>query len=424
MKEDTRHIHYAYVILVSVMIQRLVVSAENSVIGLFILPVTEALHVSQGQFMLYTTIQYLMLAASSVAVRKLMGKVRYVVLNRVGLLFMTGGILCMAAAKSIWMFYIGGALNGIGLCVTIFLLTGTLIPRWFSGNTGLMIATASLGSTISATAAYPIVSRLLMRETVLGLEAWRGTYVILALLPGSIGLVNSVLLMRESPESMGLEKLERAGRDKATEQRWEHLSVSGDTALKSRSYKTLVTAVILWNVSITACSYMAAYTSTTEAYATAAFDLRGLLGVASTIGTFIGGYILGGLNDRLGAGKGLILAGICGAAGYLMFFMGRKAPFMILAGSFILGIFISLNNVQLPAMVETMYGTKDYDRIFPAASSASSWIGAITSSVWGFINDFTGGYTVLLISAAAIAAMSLLTGLAAVREAGTLERSI
>lgn len=421
MQNNKKQFHYAYVILISVMIQRLIVSAENSVSGLFIIPVTTALGVSQGQFMLYQTVQYGMLALSSVFVQKLMTKYRYVTLNKIGLLCMSGGVMCMALAKNIFMFYLGGGLNGIGLAVTIFLFTGTMIPRWFSTNVGFMIATASLGSTASSFIANPVVSHLLNQQTVLGMESWRGTYILLALLPLTLGMLNAFALMRENPESMGLAK---CGHTEA-ENSQHTAGITGvmkETALKSSSYKMLILAVIIWNVTITASAYMAAYVTTSPASAVANFDLKGVLGMASTAGGLVGGYLIGGLNDRLGADKGLLVAGICGAAGLTTLLVFNSSPVLILCGSFVLGIFVALNNVQLPAMITCMYGEKDYDRIFPAASSASSWVGAISASMWGFINDFTGGYTVMLVTTTAMCVITAAIGLVAVKKSKTLTR--
>ena len=400
-------LHYAYIILLSLILQKFIIAAEPSVNGLFLLPVTRSLQITQGSFMLYQTVQYAALAAMSTVIPKLMERFRYTSLNRLGLISMSCGIACMGMAQNVWMFYIGGALNGIGLAVSNFLLLGTMIPRWFSSNVGLLIATATLGGTASSIIANPLISRLLDQGQMVGLPAWRGAYFLLALLPISFGLLNAVLLMKESPEDLGLQKCGTESQRKQGQVKKQ--GVAKEQAFKGKNFLWLISTVIAWNVTSTMSAYLPAYAETV--LPSGGQELKGYIGLATTIGSLLGGYLLGFFNDRSGARAGAVLAAAFGVSGCLMMVLGRSSAWLIWLGAAGLGVYMALNSVQLPAMVSDMYGDLDYDPIFQRVSSIAAWFGAFSASFWGFLYDTCGNYMPMLLLAAALC---MLTGCAGV----------
>lgn len=148
MAKERKGFHYAYVILASIALQKFIVCAENTTSGLFLLPVTRALGVSQGSYMFYQTVQYGVMALTSMLMPKLTARFRYMTLNRIGLVCMFLGLTCMSRAQNVYMFYLAGLLDGLGLVVCNLLLMGTLIPRWFKSRMGVMMATVTLLFTL------------------------------------------------------------------------------------------------------------------------------------------------------------------------------------------------------------------------------------------------------------------------------------
>lgn len=420
-------LHYSYIILISIIVQKFVISGEYAVAGLFIIPVTTSLKITQGAFMMYQTVQFSTLALVSMFIPRLLSKFKYTTLNKIGLISLSCGITCMAIAQNTCLLYIGGIFNGIGHVVTNYLLIGTLIPRWFKNNIGTAMATASLGATAACIIANPAVSRLLNQSSVLGMESWRGTYLLLALLPVSFGLANAFLLIKDSPEEMHLQPINSTlGHTPSHAPDAENMNseVSKNTAVKSSSYRWLIAAVIIWNIVTTAAAYVVAYVSVSPGAAAADFDLKGVIGIASTIGTLSGGYLIGGLNDKKGANTGIALAGVCGTIGFIMLYLSKEHALALLAGASITGVFYSLANVQLPALITQMYGCRDYDRIFPSVSSFGAWFGAFSASLWGFINDITGSYSMTLLLAATLSAAAAICGNVAVKKSESLKISL
>lgn len=285
-------LHYAYVILLSIALQKFIVCAENTTSGLFLLPVTTALGISQGSYMLYQTVQYAVMALASMIMPRLTARFRYTTLNKIGLLCMFCGLTCMSRAQNVYLFYLAGFLDGLGLVVCNLLLMGTLIPRWFRNRMGVMMATVTLLSTLPAMVLSPVVSHLLDLPSVLGMESWRGTYLLLSLLPVTVGLVNAFFVLRERPSDMGLQPCSEDSQvpAEAVGQAVLRVGVSRRVAMRSTSGLLLVLALILWNVIATINPYLASYAATTPAAASAGFDLKGFIGAAVSVGSLTGAW--------------------------------------------------------------------------------------------------------------------------------------
>lgn len=410
----TRKLHYGFIIVISIFIQMFLGGAFLQTAGLFVLPVTQALDINQGTYMMYMTVQYVVMAITATFAPKLLSRFRFGTLNRCGIVIMGLGILLMSIAKSVFVIYVGGALIGIGQVAVLFLAPGTLIPRFFKSRVGVMLATAVMGLSIAGVVMNPVVSGLLGRATVLGMEAWRGTYVILGAGFIVLGLLNAFILLRDEPGPEGRygeDAAEAAGEGAATALR----GVSKSKAVKSLSFVWLVVMLLAWNVGCQIFVYLAPYAGFTPAATSSSFDLTGFIGSVAMIGSIVGGYLIGGANDRFGARGGATVAGACGVVACLLMLLFQSQAGMILAGAALFGVFYAIANVQLPAMVTTLYGERDYGSIYPVAAAFSPWFGAISSSLWGFVYDATGSYNPMLIAGIGLTALTAIACFMAIR---------
>lgn len=407
---------YAYMIIVSIAVQRFIVCAETTSSGLFLIPVTSALNISQGTYMLYQTIEYGIMAVMSAIIPKLTTKFKYTSLNKVGLVFLTCGLLCMSTAKNVYMFYLAGVLNGLGLVVCNLLLMGSLVPRWFSGGMGIVMAVITLLFTLPGMLLTPVVSYLIGRPTVLGIESWRGTYLLLALLPITVGMINAFFVLKENPSAIGQEPY-HVKYGKTTAQDNAKLTTEGirqRDALRSLSCVLLILAITLWSAVATINPYLASYAATSAASETAGFDLKGFIGTAVAIGNILGAFFIGLANDYFGAKGGVIVGCACGMAGAITLLFGDSSAVAILIGSSCIGVYISLYNVQIPIMVRDMYGGLDYDKLFPLFIFFSGCFGSGSASLWGRLYDIAGNYSLMLSIAAFAAVIAGVAGVLAV----------
>ena len=112
-KNCTFKLHYGFIIIISIFIQMFLGGAFLQTSGLFVLPVTGALKINQGTYMMYMTVQYIVMAITATFAPKLLSRFRFGTLNRCGIVIMGLGILLMSIAGSVFLIYLGGALIGI-----------------------------------------------------------------------------------------------------------------------------------------------------------------------------------------------------------------------------------------------------------------------------------------------------------------------
>lgn len=414
--EKKRGLHYGYVIVAAEMILYLFCGGIiYGASGVFIAPVTESLNISQGQFMMYMTfINGALAVTATFFAPKLIGKFSYHKLNAVAVIAASSGLALMGFANKTFVFYIAGILMGFGSCFITGLAVGILIPRWFKQHQGVMIATVLLGSRFGGIVFNPIVSALINSQPLFGMtDSWRSTYVLAGLVLLVVGLVISLFILRDYPKDKGLRPV------------WDEVSVRTEgkamvsgvdakTAKKSLAFVFFVCAVIMWTLATTINTYLAAYASGTQAASTSSFDLVGIIGSFSMVGALVGGYILGGANDKFGGAAGCLIAGISGAAGLVILLLGQSSSVMILIGAFLFGIFYTIAGVQINAMVSTLFGMRDYDKIFQAANQFQPWLGAVAASLWGFVYDINKSYTLPFIIAAVLCVLTAVFGLMSV----------
>lgn len=99
--------------------------------GIFIVPVSTALGIGQGQFSLYLTIQSLTIAIGVLIAPKLLAKYSFRALNAI-----SSVVAGLGFAKDVVLLYVCGVMIGLGCVFFTYLIAETLLPHWFSQNLG------------------------------------------------------------------------------------------------------------------------------------------------------------------------------------------------------------------------------------------------------------------------------------------------
>ena len=104
-------------------------------------------------------------------------------------------ILCYAYADTLIVFYIGGALLGIGLAFTTTAMVSFVIRNWVTTNTGsvlgFVLAANGLGGALAAQIVTPIIAS--------GVYGYRNAYKLVALILAVVGTL-AVVFLREKPK--------------------------------------------------------------------------------------------------------------------------------------------------------------------------------------------------------------------------------
>lgn len=414
-----KKLHYGFIVAIGIFLNILVCGGVFfGASGVFIVPVTQSLGIGQGEFSIYLTIQSFTMAFVMIAAPKLIGRFSFRKLDAVSTVIASAGFVMMGLAQNVILLYIGGVFIGGGCTFLTYLISGTLLPRWFKQKLNTMIALVMSGLGIGGIIFNPVASALINAPGMLGFEeGWRSAYIILAGLVLIVSLPIALLVLRDYPSEKGLlpygEGTETNEAGKRTVS-----GVSKSDAVKSVSFVWYAIMVVCFTLCGPIMTYLPALTSSLPEMG----SLSGIIGSVGMFGAIIGGFVIGAVNDRFGAQNGGLAAGALGAIGFLLMLLSGSGAWALLGGAALYGIFYQLNQVQMPAMVSAMYGEREYDKIFPVAAVFSPWVGAVSYSIWGFVFDMTGSYNIMLIIGLTLSVVTAVAGIFAVSSSKKLKR--
>lgn len=113
-----------------------------------------------------------------------------------GFITLIASILCYAYADNLVVFYIGGALLGLGLAFTTTAMVSFIVRNWVTENTGsvlgFVLASNGLGGALAAQIVTPIIAS--------GTFGYRNAYKLVALILVVVGTL-SVIFLRDKPKN-------------------------------------------------------------------------------------------------------------------------------------------------------------------------------------------------------------------------------
>ena len=106
------------------------------------------------------------------------------------------------------------------------------------------------------------------------------------------------------------------------------------------------------------------------------------------VGVTVGKVLLGMMNDRSTLYGILTTIGL-GISGLVLLLMGHVGITLSIIGGFLFGWAYAGVSVQTPMLVRSVFGNKNYARIYSNVSMAIAIGGAIAAGGWGLLADAT-----------------------------------
>lgn len=393
--------HYGFVIVACCcLMMGINVGLTFSCAGIFYQPVSESLGVPVGEFGVYMSVMYvtstLMLSVAGGMLERWSARWLFTINSAL----MGATFIAMAFFRHVWEFYIAGGVLGVTLAFLLYLSFPTLVNRWFHSKVGMMIGICSAASGIGGMIFNPIAG------WVISGYGWRWGY-------GSFGLIILIvvtpllaLLLRDRPQQMGLLPYGAGSmpqNGKPAQQEAAAGVVYGKALRMPSFYLTILFAFLMMGTS-TLNLFIPNYVtdhgfSLEQASLTAAFVMAGV-----TIGKIALGYI----NDR-NCLAGVGVTTICGIGGLLAIIFCGGELWMIMAGAFLFGWAYAGVTVQSAMLTRTIFGTRDYARIYSNVSIALAAGGALASGGWGLLADATS-FRFIFSAGAVVLAVCAVTG--------------
>lgn len=376
--------HYGYVIVACCfLIMFVIVGLVMSCAGIFYKPVSEELGVDVGKFGLYMSLNFLFSTLTLSFAGKLLEKysARIILTLCSGVIAAT--FMAMSQFGAVWQFYVAGGVFGITLAFLLYLGFPTLLNRWFKTRMGVFIGICSAGSGIGGVLFNPLAGFLITEY------GWRMTYLIFGVVIMVIVTPVLGLFLRDYPKDKGLKPYgESILSDTVSTPSYETQSAESGIeyahAIKMPIFYGLVVFAFLMNATATLNVFVPTYMQEILY----SVEQASFVASAVMVGVTVGKVLLGMINDRS------ILYGILttiglGISGLVLLLMGHIGITLSIIGGFLFGWAYAGVTVQTPMLVRSVFGNKNYARIYSNVSMAIAIGGAIAAGGWGLLADAT-----------------------------------
>lgn len=290
------------------------------------------------------------------------------------------GMIAASFAESlaaIVIFY--GIGIGIGVGFSYVPAIGT-VQRWFMAKRGQASGWAVAGIGIGTMAAPPAAAFAIEQ---LG---WRGAYVAFGVAVLLLGAL-ATMMLRASPASMGLQPDGAAAPAAAASAPPAGLTLGA--VLRHPVFWLLYAACALNCIgTFVPFVHLAPYAGDVGLSRSEGVWLVGLIGVGSTLGRFV----LGGIADRIGRGRGLglmmLLSGVALAYWSVAQGFAALAIFALAFGLFY-GGFVAL----VPAFTADLFGLRAMSAVLGVLYTSVAFGTLLGPTLAGWVFDTTGSYT-------------------------------
>ncbi|PYM22482.1 MAG: hypothetical protein DMD80_28245 [Candidatus Rokuibacteriota bacterium] len=400
---SNRSIFYGWWVVAAFSVTTFISTGIRHAVGPFLKPMVADLHLDRASFSLVIAVSLFLYGVFMPIAGMLLDRFSVRVVASVGTVLLAISLVMTAMVRDFWEFAaVYGVLVPLGLAGTGPVIASGVVARWFSKRRGTALSVLGSASMTGMSLLVPAVTWLILTT------GWRLTYVVIAAGVLLLVLPLCLLVVRDSPESMGLTADGAAVKAGASAPPVER--VTAGEALQTLAFWQLAGSFFTCGFSMSLLSAHGMPMLTDHGYSPmfASWAL-GVLG-GSSIGFTV---MLGALSDRFGrrpvlaaiyAGRILIFAG---------FFLIRDNPMAILVVAVLGGITMAGTGSMTSALTADIYGRFSVSSVFGLIFLVHQTGSALGSWLAGALFETTGGYgaafalACLFLAGAAIVALKI-----------------
>src|SRR5512143_2432781 len=376
-------IFYGYWVVLALAVIVFLSTGIRFTIGPFLKPVAAELGLDRGTFSLVISLSLFLYGAFMPVVGRLVDRLGSRVVCSAGAVVMAASLVLTGRMTSLWEFYLYYAVVvSLGLAATGHVMGSVALARWFVRRRGLAMSALGSAGMAGMAVLVPVAMWCILRY------GWRATFVILGVGSLVITLPLTLWVLRDGPESMGLEPDgdASAAREDATTRTLARTTI-GD-ALRVPSFWLLTVGLFNCGFSMSLLSAHGVPMLTDHGFhPMTASSAIGFLGMTA-IG---GGLLLGLISDRWGRTPVLAAVYVLRLFAFGMLFFVRD-PVLLLVVAAIGGVGMSGSLAMTSALTGDIFGRYSVGSIFGLIFLAHQSGAALGSWLGGVLFDVTGGY--------------------------------
>ena len=351
-------------------------------VGPFLKPIVADLQVDRASFSLVIALGLFLYGAFMPLVGALVDRLGARLVTSAGCVVLAVALVLTAFCRTLWeLAAVYGVLAAVGLAATGPVVANAVVSRWFIARRGTAVSLLGSAGMAGMSLMVPVVAWLIL---MLG---WRAAYIAIGLFVLVVLLPLCLLVLRDSPESLGLEP--------------DGVPRAASTAPLTRErtpVATAATTLAFWQLagSFFTCGFSMSLVSSHGVPMLTDHGFSPLF--ASWTFAVLGGgsmfftLLLGPVSDRFGRRR--VLAAIYGgrAAVFAALFLIRDNPVAMLLVAFIGGITLAVSMSMTSALTADIYGRFSVGTILGAIFLVHQTGAALGSWAAGALFEATGGY--------------------------------
>ena len=392
--------------------------------GLYLSAITDALGIARSEFSINDSCRFIATAIVNLFFGSLVAKFGVRKMIGFGFLTLIAAMLIYATAESIYVFYIGGTLLGIGLTFTSTTMASSIVRRWFKKDigkyTGIVFASNGIGGALAAQIVTPMIND---ENNIFG---YRNAYFFVAGLLLVIGIL-VVCFMKESPKDEPAAPVAPA-KKKARGTTWtgvEYTTVSKKIYFYLAMFVVFFTGFSLQGINGAYAAHMKDVGLSPEFVATVASVF--------SLGVTFSKLLVGAMYDRMGLRPVML---ICQGASIVSFVLlgilsvsfvaAAPAASMVMAFIFAIlyAIAIPLETLVIPLIVNDLFGSVSYDKLLGITAALNYSGYALGAPIINWCYDKFGTYSPALFVLAIATILMLLVFQGVINSANKVKRAI
>ena len=391
MKSNNKNFMPWVVMIAIGLISATCLGSSMVLMGSFLSPISQTMHVSVSVVSYYYTVLVLVMAVMMPIVPKILVKINDTIIYLIASIVVTISLLVIGHFNNIFEFFVIAILIGISISFMSFVPVGIIVDNWFASKTNLAIGICWAITSVFQGIMSPILGSLI------GSIGWQNTLTILAIIVGILSIPAS-FLVKFSPESEGRKPY--GAKEKVNESQTD----KGETSQEVVSTHDIVTSAAFWILMILLCLFQfpAVLNQMFPTYAISAGfkeTVGGFMVTAAMICDIFLNPIIGATCDRLGAEKGSALWLIVGVVSYILLIIATNIHSAGLAifGAGINDVVYVYLGTGITAIASSILGKRAFAKGFSYVSSISFVVGAFAMPLNNYIAEKFNGFNAVYI---------------------------
>lgn len=360
----------------------------SSNIGLYTVPVTDALHIDRLPYTVAGSIRYVVQVFVALYFGACVNRFGMKTMAIFGLLSLGGACVTRAMATCVWHFYIAAGLHGLGIVFCGGTMASTIVRHWFKENVGKYTGIVMSANGIGGAVAAQIISPIINNGEVFG---YRKAYLLSASI--SLAVTVIVLLFLKNNASEG--PVVAAKKKKKAPSRGTLWSGMEYAAIKRKPYFYITAALVfLTGISLQSIGGITiVYMS--DLGISAAFIAT--LSTVANLTLAFSKFGVGASYDKWGLRVTLLICQLSGLATFILkgcLTNSTLGLVMAMTANVLSTFALPLETVMIPLLTNDLYGSAAYTKvlgIFMAMNSLGLCLGSPLGEV---LRKLTGDYRI------------------------------